>query len=140
MNLIIRLLCFAFPFVFAGALFWPMIEQRFFPPESPVELVFQVPALPVNKSAVQRSLPRPQTETPQPQTRQSVPSQSSPAPAGSSVSRWVDDQGRTVYSDQPSGLGAVVQQLPELGSVSVSADIQRRAEAWLRGYVRAGFR
>ena len=128
MNLFIRLLCFSFPFVFAGALFWPMVEQRFFPPESPVEQVFQVPALPVSKPAVQQPLPRPQAEAPQPQPRQSVSRQSSPAPAGSSVYRWVDEQGRTVYSDQPSGRGAVVQQLPDIGSVSVSTDIQRRVD------------
>ncbi|MBW6510433.1 MAG: hypothetical protein K0A94_12940, partial [Desulfuromonadales bacterium] len=71
MHLFIRLMCFSFPFVFAGALFWPMLEQRFFPPEPPVQQVFQVPVLPVSKPAVQRSLPRPQAETAQPQPRQS---------------------------------------------------------------------
>lgn len=126
MNLFIRLMCFSFPFVFAGALFWPMIEQRFFPPEPPVDQAFQVPAPTITKPAVQRPLPRPQTVTPQPQPRQSLPKQ--PAPSGSSVYRWVDEQGRTVYSDQPSGQGAAVQQLPQIGSVSVSADIQRRVD------------
>jgi len=126
MNLFIRLLCFSFPFVFAGALFWPMIEQRFFPPELPVEQTSHVPAPTVSKPAVQRSFPRPKTQTAQPQPQQSLPRQ--PAPSGSSVYRWVDDQGRTVYSDQPLGQGAVAQQLPEIGSVSVSADIQRRVD------------
>lgn len=128
MKLFIRLLCFSFPFVIAGALFWPKIEQRLFPPEPPVEQVLQVPAPTVSKPVVQRSLPRPEAETPQPQPRQSVSRQPSPSASGSSVYRWVDDQGRTVYSDQPSGQGAVVQQLPEIGSIAVSADIQRRVD------------
>ncbi|MBD1401883.1 DUF4124 domain-containing protein [Pelovirga terrestris] len=128
MHLFIRLMCFSFPFVFAGALFWPMLEHRFFPPEPPVQQVFQVPVLPVSKPAVQRSLPRPQAETAQPQPRQSVSRQQSPPSSGSRIYRWVDEQGRTVYSDQPSGRGAVVQPLPQIGSVSVSADIQRRVD------------
>ena len=128
MNLFIRLMCFSFPFVFAGALFWPMIEQRYSPPEPDVQQMLQLPAPTASKPAVQQPLPRPQAETPQPQTRQSAPSQSSPSSSGSSVYRWVDEQGRTVYSDQPSGRGAVVQQLPQIGSVSVSADIQSRVD------------
>ena len=128
MNLFIRLMCFSFPFVFAGALFWPMIEQRYFPPEPHVQQMLQVPTPTASKPAVQRPLPRPQAETPQPQTRQPAPSQSSPLSSGRSVYRWVDEQGRTVYSDQPSGRGAVVQQLPQIGSVSVSADIQSRVD------------
>ena len=128
MNLFIRLLCFSFPFVFAGALFWPMIEQRFFPPEPPAKQVFQAPTLPVSKPAVQRPLPRPQAEAPQPQSRQSVTRQPSPSASGSSIYRWINKQGRTVYSDQPLGQGAVAQQLPDIGSVSVSADIQRRVD------------
>lgn len=128
MNLFIRLMCLTFPFVFAGALFWPLIEQRFLPPEPPVKQVVHVPAPTVSKPAVQRPLPRPQAETPQPQPRQSLSRQPSPSASGSSVYRWVDEQGRTVYSDQPSGQGAVVQQLSDIGSVSVSADIQRRVD------------
>jgi len=58
MNLFIRLMCFSFPFVFAVALFWPMIEQRFSPSEPPIEEVFQVPASSVSKPAAERPLPR----------------------------------------------------------------------------------
>lgn len=124
MNLFIRLMCFSFPFVFAGALFWPMIEQRFFPQEPPIEQGVQEPATAISNPANQQ----PETTTTQPQPRQSLPKQPSPSTSGSSVYRWVDDQGRTVYSDQPLGQNAAVQQLPEIGSIGVSADIQRRVD------------
>lgn len=72
MNLFIRLLCFSFSFVFAGALFWPMIEQRYFPPEPHVKQMLRVPAPTASKPVVQRPLPRPQAESPPMQTRQSI--------------------------------------------------------------------
>lgn len=124
MNVFIRLMFFSFPFVLAGALFWPNIEQRFFPPDPPVEQIIRVSAPPVSKPAVQRTLPRPKAATQQPQ--QSLSTQ--PPSSGRSVYRWVDEQGRTVYSDQPLGQGAVAQSLPDIGSVAVSADIQRRVD------------
>ncbi|MCF6267608.1 MAG: DUF4124 domain-containing protein [Desulfuromusa sp.] len=96
MNLLIKLLIFSFPFVFAVALFWPAIEQKIQPPSQIIE-----DDLLLKPSAISGK-------------------------ASSGIYRWVDENGRVNFSDQPTDEDAVPYTPKPLGYIGVSDDIKQR--------------
>ncbi len=119
MNLFIKLLVFSFPFVLAAALFWPAIEQK-------IE--------PSSQQLIEADLllnPSPVIENYKPRiTSKKIIKQETPSiieePTSSNIYRWVDENGRVHFSDQPSHKAAVAYTPKQLGSISVSDDIRQR--------------
>lgn len=118
MNLLIKLLVFSFPVVFAAALFWPTIEQNLEP--SPQQLPEKDPFF----------KPSPIIENYKPRafSKKIVKQETSSKfvePTGANIYRWVDGNGQVHFSDQPSHKDAVSYTPKQLGTLDVSDDIKQ---------------
>jgi Domain of unknown function (DUF4124) len=122
MELLLRLLIISFPFVFVGALFWPVIEDKFV---SPVPAVKQletgdVLALPAQ---TRRTKSRPENHT----SVKTAPSHKE----DSGIYRWVDENGRVVFSDRPTNENAVAHTPTEINTIAAVVTPQPRRVASL---------
>ncbi len=120
MDLLIKVLIISFPFVLSGALYWPVIEDRFMAPEPVVEQSEQVDYL---------ALPERKEVSNSQQVKKTIrQSQSIPQEVPDSrVYRWVDENGNVVFSDRPGSGNAVPHTLIDIGYVEVSDDLKRQA-------------
>lgn len=109
MELLLRLLIISFPFVFAGALFWPVIEDKVISPVPTVEQLEtdNVLALP---EQTQRIRPRPEDNF----RAETKPFNES----DSGIYRWVDKNGRVVFSDRPTDKKAVAHTPMEINTIA----------------------
>ncbi len=117
MDLLIRLLVISFPIVFAGALFWPVIHDRYVKPEPITE-----------ESKLDDFLIFPEDNT-TPRTKQ-LPRKVRPVEdesyyeSDSGIYRWVDEDGRVMFSDRPTNKKAVAHTPIDIGHIS-AANLQR---------------
>jgi len=120
MELLLRLLIISFPFVFAGALFWPVIEDKFISPVPAVEQLEtdNVLALP---EQTQRIRPRPENNF----RAETKPFNES----DSGIYRWVDENGRVVYSDRPTDKNAVAHTPMDINTIAAFVTPQEQRVA-----------
>lgn len=109
MESLLRLLIISFPFVFAGALFWPVIEDKFVSPVPVVEEyeTDDVLALPAQ---TRKTKTRPEDKA----RAETVPFHES----DSGIYRWVDENGRVVFSDRPTDKNAVTHTPMEINTIA----------------------
>ncbi len=119
MNLFIKLLVFSSPFVFAAALFWPAVEEKIEP--SPLQLIEEDPLLKPS-TIIENYKPRIASK----KIVKQETSSDFVKPTSSNIYRWVDEDGRVHFSDQPNHKTAVAYTPKQLGSISVSDDIRQR--------------
>jgi len=111
MSLLMRLLVISFPFVFAGVFFWPVIHDRYVQPDPTTEeskledfLVF-----PENNA-----IPKPKRHRMEARSTETVANNES----DSVIYKWVDENGRVVFSDRLTNKKAVAHTLIEIGHIS----------------------
>jgi hypothetical protein len=106
-KLLIKILLCSFPLIAAGVFFWPDIQGE--ATGEPVQQEIVV----LSRSSQPQAVPL----SPKPKiVKQAVPVQETEA----RIYRWVDENGRTVFSDQPNHKNASVYTPKELGYISVS--------------------
>ncbi len=120
MNLIIKLLVFSFPFVFAGALLWPVFMEN----NSPAQAVFEEDPL-LKPSPIIENY-KPHITTQKPDKKSSSYEQTSVQQPESQIYRWVDENGRVNFSDRPIHEDAVAYDPEPIGSISVSGAVKQR--------------
>ncbi len=114
MALLIRLLIASFLFVFAGALFWPVIHDRYVQLEPITEESKRDDFSVFPENNITKRLPKEVRST------EAVSNYKS----DSGIYKWVDENGRVVFSDRPTNKRAVAHTLIEIGHIS-AVDVPR---------------
>ena len=120
MNLFIKLLVFSFPFVLAGALYWPVFVEKNTPATAVIEedpLLKPSPIIENYKPDI-TTLKKPKASVTSPQSAEQRPR--------SNIYRWVDENGRVNFSDRPLHKDAVAHDPEPIGSISVSSTVKQR--------------
>jgi hypothetical protein len=118
MNLLIKLLFISFLAIATAVVFWPNIEEK--RPPSP-QIIEEDPLL--KPSPIIENY-KPHSSSPK-VVRQKTSSVISEK-TSSGIYRWVDENGRVNFSDQPTNEDAVVYKPKKLGYIGVSDDIKQR--------------
>ena len=120
MNLFIKLLVFSFPFVLAGALYWPVLVEKSNPATAVIEedpLLKPSPIIENYKPDI-TSLKKPKASATSPESWEQKPR--------SNIYRWVDENGRVNFSDRPLHKDAVAHDPEPIGRISVSSTVKQR--------------
>jgi len=120
MNLFIKLLVFSFPFVFIGALFWPVFVEKSTPAKAVIEEDPLLKPSPIIENY------KPHITTQKPDIKSPSFSQITEQQPESNIYRWVDENGRVIFSDRPRHEDAEAYDPEPIGSISVSGTVKQR--------------